>query len=369
MYNERQLVKIAKRENNRKRNYLVVNPLQGKHIPVIPSQAFLMFEALAVQVQEKYSKENILFIGFAETATAIGAAVASVCNMLYMQTTREHIQGVEYLYFNEEHSHATEQKLVKNALDRVSNHIERIIFVEDEVTTGKTILNITDILNAQYPQIKKYAVASLLNGMDKEAVEIYRQRGIDLLYLVKTNHQNYPEIAEQYVGNGLYVTAQELKKCTNLKYQTFKMNSYIDARRLVEMKKYNECIEKLYSQIEKEFDFFKYGRVLVLGTEELMYPALRVAQNIEKKGIEVRCHATTRSPIMVSAKEEYPLHKRFELMSFYDKNRKTYIYDLCSYDCVLVITDAFGKELEGCEALAAALQLSGNKNINMIWWG
>ncbi len=36
MYTECELVRIAKRENNRKRNYLVVNPLQGKHIPVSP---------------------------------------------------------------------------------------------------------------------------------------------------------------------------------------------------------------------------------------------------------------------------------------------------------------------------------------------
>ena len=38
-YTEKDLVKIAKRENNTKRNYLVVDPLQGKHIPVLPSEA------------------------------------------------------------------------------------------------------------------------------------------------------------------------------------------------------------------------------------------------------------------------------------------------------------------------------------------
>ena len=34
MYTEKQLVAVAKRENNTKRNYLVVNRLQGKHVPV-----------------------------------------------------------------------------------------------------------------------------------------------------------------------------------------------------------------------------------------------------------------------------------------------------------------------------------------------
>ena len=40
-YTEKDLVKIAKRENNTKRNYLVVDPLQGKHIPVVPSKALI----------------------------------------------------------------------------------------------------------------------------------------------------------------------------------------------------------------------------------------------------------------------------------------------------------------------------------------
>ena len=47
MYLESDLVRIGKRENNKKRNYLVVNRLQGKHIPVLPSEALSMFDALA----------------------------------------------------------------------------------------------------------------------------------------------------------------------------------------------------------------------------------------------------------------------------------------------------------------------------------
>ena len=47
MYTEQDLIKIAKRENNKKRPYLIVNKLQAKHIPTAPSQAFKMFDALA----------------------------------------------------------------------------------------------------------------------------------------------------------------------------------------------------------------------------------------------------------------------------------------------------------------------------------
>ena len=103
MYNETDLVRIAKRENNNKRNYLVVNRLQGKHIPVKPVIALGMFRELAATIKGSYKGETLLLVGFAETATAIGAAVAIELGTKYIQTTREVIPGVEYIFFSEEH--------------------------------------------------------------------------------------------------------------------------------------------------------------------------------------------------------------------------------------------------------------------------
>ena len=77
MYTEKDLVAVAKRENNTKRKYLVVNKLQGKHIPVDPKKSLAMFSELAQQVKKAYADEKILLVGFAETATAIGSAVAA----------------------------------------------------------------------------------------------------------------------------------------------------------------------------------------------------------------------------------------------------------------------------------------------------
>lgn len=361
-------IRIAKRENNKKRNYLVVNALQGKHIPVKPSEAFFMFEKLALKIKKQYQGEKLLLIGFAETATAIGAAVASYCDVLYIHTTRESLENVKYIYFSEQHSHATEQKLVQDDIDKIKDTIDRIVFVEDEVTTGKTILNIIDILNKLYPQIKKYAVASLLNGMNDEAVYLYKQRKIDLNYIVKTNHESYAQIAEQYAGDGAYTTLDQLKAVENVQYKMAYINGCMDARRVVEIKQYNETIKKLFADIKKEICFARYKSVLVLGTEEFMYPALVIAQEIEKMALKVRFHATTRSPIEVSTEKMYPLHTRYELESLYDKKRKTFIYDLYKYDCVLVITDASNAKTEGLDTLLAALSVSGNKEIYVVQW-
>lgn len=364
MYKEADLVKIAKRENNNKRKYLVVNQLQGKHIPVRPSKAFAMFQKLADTLREEYKKENLLLIGFAETATAIGAAVAVELGTKYIQTTREIIPDVEYIFFSEEHSHATEQKLVKNDIDNIIGDIDRIIFIEDEVTTGKTILNIIYILEKLYPEKVKFSVASLLNGMDGNALRLYSEKDIKLHYLVKTNHDQYTEIADSFAGDGVYMPCKEQNTTVT---QEILADSLMNARRLICADQYQEACEALWIKIDKELQGKLSGKVLVLGTEEFMYPALFVAKQIEQSGAEVVSHSTTRSPIAVSSEADYPLHTRYELRSLYDKDRVTYLYDLDRYDTVLIITDSHHEDKQGMYSLVNAIRTK-NETIFLIRW-
>lgn len=203
MYTENEIVAIARRENNNKRKYLVVNRLQGKHVPVIPSKALDMFQELGKLIQKEYTGERLLIIGFAETATAIGASLAIRADSYYMQTTREKEEGVTYLYFTESHSHAAEQKLVRDDIELVIKKIDRIIFAEDEVTTGNTILKIINMIKEEFPEQINFSVASILNGMNHEAEKLYTEQQIKLHYLVKTNHESYTDIAEQYRGDGI----------------------------------------------------------------------------------------------------------------------------------------------------------------------
>lgn len=368
-YQEEQLVRIARRENNKKRNYLVVNRLQGKHIPVRPREALDLFRALAEPLKENYAGERLLLIGFAETATAIGAAAALELGADYMQTTREQLSGVDYLYFSEEHSHATQQKLVKNDIDAIIDKIDRIVFIEDEVTTGKTILNIIDIMEKVYPNKIQFSVASVLNGMDGAALARYAQRGIALFWLVKTDHAPYAERAEAYRGDGKYVVCGRgaMDAAFTAGMQCIKTDAVMDTRRLVTAGRYAQSCEKLFHEIAGQIDFQDMDKILVLGTEELMYPPLYVAWQLEKQGMEVRFHATTRSPIMADMKEGYPLHTRYELRSFYDKARTAYIYDLDRYDGVLVITDAPQDMAKaGICSLGEALALCGNERIILV---
>ena len=296
----------------------------------------------------------------------------------YIQTTREVIPGVNYLFFSEEHSHATEQKLVKDDIDRAAAETDRIIFIEDEVTTGKTIRNIISILDREYDGKFKYSVASLLNGMSEENLERYKRQGISLYYLVKTDHSGYGTVAEQYRCDGLYICAipenhtQEsadidVQSEKNMREHIISIPGWMNARRFVDAKQYEAACKKLAKTVITETVVKQGERVLVIGTEEFMYPALLTGYEIEKMGCVVRCHSTTRSPIAVSTGEEYPLHCRYELRSLYDPDRKTFIYDLENYDRVIVMTDAALASLKGLETLIYALRMK-NENITVIRW-
>ena len=143
------LIRVAKRENNTKRSYLYVNPIQGKHIPVSPTLSLGLFFQMAEILEDHYKNEKILLIGFAETATAIGTAIAYKAKNVYyyMNTTRENVPVRSICFFTESHSHATEQRLEKNGLEVIIPGGPDL-FAEDEVTTGNTIKLIRAIQGA-----------------------------------------------------------------------------------------------------------------------------------------------------------------------------------------------------------------------------
>ncbi len=274
---------------------------------------------------------------------------------------------MEYLFFSEVHSHASEQKIVKNDIDKIINEVDCIIFVEDEVTTGNTILNIINLIEKVYSKKICFSVISLLNGMNDKAIKLYNDKNIKLHYIVKTEHSAYTQICEKYNADGEYNKINISSPKINFK--TLNINSdYIDARRLTTGENYLNSCENFWKRISAGIEIPSNKKILVIGTEEFMYPALFIAHKIEDKKNTVKCHSTTRSPISVSRHENYPLHRRYELISLYDDNRKTYLYNIDRYDKIIIITDSVNTGNLGINSLINALNSCGNENIILIRW-
>ncbi|QCB95754.1 phosphoribosyltransferase [Arthrobacter sp. PAMC25564] len=120
-------------------------------------------------------------IGYAETATGLGQLVAGQLGTYYLHSTRQAAGGegvAPYGAFEETHSHATSHQLLptsRAALDLAGT----VILVDDELSTGATIVNTIRELHRTAPH-RRYVVASLVDlrsaadrgGLDALAVEL-----------------------------------------------------------------------------------------------------------------------------------------------------------------------------------------------------
>lgn len=365
------LVKVAKRENNNKRNYLYVNPIQGKHVPVSPSAAVELFTYLARKLENRYAGKRILVIGFAETATAIGSLIAYEANNVkyYMNTTREDVSGAEYLFFTESHSHATEQRLVKNHLQEVIKNVDCIIFAEDEVTTGNTIEKLINVLTDEFECSNcQFGIISILNSMSEERLEQLWSKGILCDFIHKIPAQYHAEEIKSYTYKALEITINEQIRNN---YKRICVGNYWNSRVVIETAVMKERVDHFVAETLKNIAWLEETEtVLVLGTEEFMFPAMLMGKSLEERysNIEVKFHATTRSPIEISDEKSYPLHDRRPLISLYEDERHTFIYNLRKYDQVIVVTDAGVINETGLCSLLAALEDADNMNIMVIQW-
>ncbi|MCJ7856616.1 phosphoribosyltransferase family protein [Lachnospiraceae bacterium NSJ-143] len=363
------LITVAKRDNNNKRPYLIVNPKQGKHIPVRPSEAFALFKAITDKIDKNVKGENLIVISFAETATAIGAFAACFMEKspVYIQTTREEINGADYIFFSESHSHASVQKLVKNGLLESLNRADEVVFIEDEITTGNTILGLVEELK-KYSHDIRFTAVSILNGMSEQSLERFKKNNIDVLYISKSQNEKYINEVDKYnYNNANYVDCTEKTVCG---YDEKYYRGFINPRIAVKSSEYKYSCCKFAESFVSDNIIEDNSSVLVLGTEEFMYPALMAALELEKKyaSCDIKFHATTRSPILVSSDKGYPLRSRYRLISPYENERTTYVYNIEKYDRVFVLTDAPIKENPGINSVINALKSVGNKEITVCRW-
>lgn len=365
-YSEEQILRIAKRYKNSKRKYLLVDPLQAKHIPVSPSRALEMMDTLGKLVIKKYP-EAFLVIGFAETATAISSVVAeNIKDCFYIQTTREDVCDNNFLEFEEQHSHAVEQKLVLKNIDSAIINSPQIIFVDDEISTGNTLLNTVNSVRGKYPEIKdkKIIIASVLNRVSDENIKRLNENNIDCVSLCKINEYDY----EKYIVNINTDAPDPIYFDTEINFPYINIeadNKPPDPRIGLEMSDYRKGLDAFFDEIMAQIKIESNEKILVLGTEECMYPALIFGKRLEEKyNAEVYCHSTTRSPIGISQQSDYPINNGYQINCFYDDTRVTFIYNIRNYDKVIIVTDS--KKTRAMQSLCAVLKEYGCEKIILV---
>lgn len=355
-YTAADTLRIARRVNNSKRAYLLVNPLQGKHLPVSPQAALKMMQTLGERLAEEFPEPTLL-IGFAETATAVGAMAASCfeSDSIYIHTTREPLPEGSAILFQEEHSHAVEQALYCREMESWLDEVGRVIFIDDELSTGKTLLNMVEQLAGCFPALrkKKLVAASILNRLTPENEARLEAAGIVSRYLVKLPDEDYTAAAVRFS-----VTEAAEPEGPPLEWEHIPASFCKPRMGVLPFDYLDVCCRKAKNLLPHFREALEpTGKILVLGTEECMFPALVLGAVLEAQGLSVRCHATTRSPIGVSREEGYPIREGWRLKSFYDANRETFLYNLDAYDAGIVVSD--GTCAAGLRSLSAALNIHG----------
>lgn len=101
-------------------------------------------------------------LGYAETATALGHGVAEALGACYLHSTRRAVPGVALAGgFEEQHSHATSHLLLPEDPAFLAGP-GPLVLVDDELSTGQTILNTIAALHERYPR-GRYVVAALVD--------------------------------------------------------------------------------------------------------------------------------------------------------------------------------------------------------------
>lgn len=359
---------------NKKRSFLFVSKVLGKHLPVNPITPIFASSLLA----SKYMKEVLhikdeqfeikwngffesitqyhsnfeiipyelpqktIFIGFAETATALGNGVfENFQNAFFFHTTREKIDNKEsIIHFEEEHSHATSHYCYIDH-SQIENQ-NPIVFIDDELTTGNTVLNIIQSIQSKFPR-KSYTVLTLLDWRKGESIDQFRQMerklGIEINVVslisgeIKVDckddimkEEPYKHLSEK-IGKIIPIDLSDINapispyhhssSTANYLWQTGRFG--LDS---LDIEKFNQYI---HSIAYKLIPFRSGGKTLCLGNGELMYIPMKIAVLMGK---EVSFQSTTRSPIFVSRNEDYLIQSKYTFPCPENHSIQNYFYQI-----------------------------------------
>ncbi|MEU1314488.1 phosphoribosyltransferase [Streptomyces tibetensis] len=159
------LLGLALRRNP-KRAHLLVSNVLGKHVPQSPSVVYGYGWELGRRVRELLGDgeaRRAVVLGYAETATGLGHCVADGLGLApYLHSTRRPIAGLDPAGgFEESHSHATSHLLLPEDPALLAGD-GPLVLVDDEFSTGNTVLNTVRDLHARYPR-RRYVVVALVD--------------------------------------------------------------------------------------------------------------------------------------------------------------------------------------------------------------
>ncbi|WP_432116915.1 phosphoribosyltransferase [Streptomyces sp. bgisy032] len=387
-----ELLGLALRRNP-KRAHLLVSNVLGKHVPQSPSVVYGHGVALGRRVRDLLGADEAreaVVLGYAETATGLGHSVADGLGLApYLHSTRRPVAGLTPAGgFEESHSHATSHLLLPEdpALLRGDGPL---VLVDDEFSTGNTVLNTVRDLHERYPR-RRYVVVALVDmrsAADAGRLEEFaREIGarVDLVTAASGTArlpegvlEKGQELVARYEAEGAPAGAPPARSVAHTppsgargtarpaptgppadddrtrphvtRVDLHWPHGLPDGGRHGFTPAHRTRLEAaLPGMAARIAGALPEGarRVHVLGFEELMYAPLRLAEALERAtGTEVRYSTTTRSPVLAVDDPGYAIRTRLAFPAHDDPADgpgERYAYNVAGagFDAVVAVVDS-----------------------------
>ncbi|MFJ7159519.1 phosphoribosyltransferase [Streptomyces sp. NPDC101118] len=404
----RDLLGLALRRNP-KRAHLLVSNVLGKHVPQSPGTVHRAGYGLGLRVRELLGPDEAaraVVLGYAETATGLGHSVADgLADAPYLHSTRRPVPGVATAGgFEESHSHATSHLLLPEDPKLLAG-TGPLVLVDDEFSTGNTVLNTIRDLHDRHPR-DRYVVVALVDMRspeDRDRLAAFADSlgaRVDLVALASGTVHLPPGVLEK--GQALVAAHEAAAAPAPAASPVAALaepsapagappgpgaaSSYRPAAPAAEERgpgrrpgssgvpplrvelgwpagvpdggrhgftpahraALAEALPGMAARIAAALGP-EPGRVLVLGNEELMYAPLALARELERSGsaAEVRFSTTTRSPVLAVDDPGYAIRTRLVFPAHDEPadgpgDRFAYNVAGAGFDAVVVVVDSAG---------------------------
>lgn len=277
------ILTFASRENP-KRHFILVNKLIGRYTPTSPRIMRETYNQLAEKIG--YGPSSYV-VSFAEAATGLGAGIADSlaryqeAEVYFQHTTRHKLEEDLWFTVDEEHSHAINHMFYKPQKSLFNSIVKskRLVIVDDEITTGRTIKVLLLKILQYLPDVEEIIITSVVNLMGEKNQLNDLNVNIPIRYVTILKADISLEKAPNF-------NPQLPVKVNSKLTETFSEN---DIGRCGILMPYSGNIKYINAS----------QSTVVIADGEHQYIPFLLAEELEKKGTEVVFQSINRSPILL----------------------------------------------------------------------
>jgi predicted phosphoribosyltransferase len=344
-----QLCDFAARANPR-RGFLIVSRVLGRHLPTRPGDFRASVAALAAKLPAGLPGP-VVFLGMAETATALAQGVWAAWRALhpdaasvYLQTSRQRAQAAAIIArFEEGHSHATSHmiQIADSALAEQVRRARTLVIIDDECSTGGTFANAAQAMAEAMPALQAIHCLSLTDWSGGAFLE--RMPAPARAHALIAGAMEWQPAARQFEA----VLANSANRRGTAPETGMRSRTGLRAPE---------------AAIRPALTISPGERVLVLGDGEHSYEAMRVAEEIERSGGIAAIQSITRTPALIG----HAIGSVALLTDAYGSGATCHLYNALAHQPARIVIAAEIAGDQACELERALAQTGAEIRVELL---